>query len=66
MIIRIFLDVVVAPRDRVSNIRPDGRADGHKVHPYSNPDLLAFWGINCGKMGIIIFFCIFISMISQL
>ncbi|MBO4849590.1 MAG: hypothetical protein J5529_01675 [Prevotella sp.] len=21
-----------------TNIRPDGRADGHKVHPYSNPD----------------------------
>ena len=49
------LHVVVASRSRVSNIRPNGRADGHKVHPYSNPALLEFLGIACGKMRKIIF-----------
>ena len=38
------LNVIVASRSRVSNIRPNGRADGHKVHPYSNPALLELLG----------------------
>ena len=40
----------------VANIRSTGRADGHKVHPYSSPALLAFLGITCGKTWIIIMF----------
>ncbi|MBO4851000.1 MAG: hypothetical protein J5529_08895 [Prevotella sp.] len=38
----------------MSNIRPEGRADGHKVHLYSNDGLLAFWGSTCGKIRIVI------------
>jgi hypothetical protein len=40
--------------NKVLNIRPNGRADGHKVHPYSNTPLSAFLGIICGKKQIII------------
>ena len=32
------------PRGHVSNIRPIGRADGHKVHPYSCTGIL---GVTC-------------------
>jgi len=52
LVLRLY--VVVASRSRVSNIRPNGRADGQKVHPYSNPALLEFLGIACGKMRTII------------
>ena len=30
------IDKRLSPRGRVSNIRPAGRADGHKVHPYGD------------------------------
>jgi len=42
LVLRLY--IVVASRSRVSNIRPNGRADGHKVHPYSNPALLELLG----------------------
>ena len=36
-------DTLLTPRGCVPNIRPVGRADGHEVHPYSSPGLLALY-----------------------
>ena len=57
LVLRLY--VVVTSRSCVSNIRPNGRANGlvgtdfMSSYPYSNPALLELSGIACGKMRII-------------
>ena len=38
---RELLDVIPNAKRPTHNIRPDGRADGYKIRPYSNIALLA-------------------------